>query len=238
MDISRSTLPSRGYKADLPEVLSMDMFGGASLNYLGKAMETNDMIHIIEALGNVAKFDVGQLSVPDAMFLAYLQRVALKEVSQLRVTARCRHPVFHQADGTTLYSLKKKTGPVVDSSPCNSIIYGDLDQKESLLITLPDDEAIAQYSGRTFSLPRAAHLIELGTASVSSIDWVALHLDMSAAEAKQMLAEQTDLRLWMELSNWAAFATHGLSTVVQAKCPVCGRVSDVTWRMVPQMFLL
>lgn len=238
MDMQLDTIPSRGYKADLPSVLSMDMFGGAALNYLGKAMETNDMIHILEALSTVAKFDVGQLSVPDAMFLAYMQRVELREVSQLRVTARCRHPVFQQADGQTLYSLKKKTGPVVGSSPCDSLIYGDLDSKESLLLTLPDDAAIAQYSGRTFGLPRVAQLLELGTASVSSVDWVALHLEMGAVEAKQLLAEQPDLMLWMELSNWAAFSIHGLSTSVKATCPVCGRSSDVTWRMVPQMFLL
>lgn len=238
MNITLDQLPSRGYRADLPNELTVNQFGGAALNFLGKAFETNDMVHVLHALGTVCEFDIGQLTIPDAMYLAYLQRLALKDVSALRVTARCRHPVFTQADGSTLYALKARTGPVVNTKPCDTIIYADLSEKESLLITLPSDEQISMYEGTTFSLPRVHQVFELGTCTLSSVDWVAMHLDMSATDAKTHLSSQPDLSLWMQLSNWATFSVHGLATVAHAHCPVCKRNTDVTWHMVPQMFLL
>ena len=230
MEIKLADIPSGGYKSGLPEVLQMDEFAGPSLNHIGRAIEESSMLPLFEALDYVAKFDVNMLSIPDAMYMLYLQRTALNNVSQLKVLGKCRHPVFDHADGTSVYSLNDRHGPIVHAHPCDHILSADLYQDAPIIrLEATHDE---------FSLPRVHHLRDSGAETLSTVDWVACHLDERFSECVETLESQPNMELWLKLSAWSQRARHGLPRDVRCNCPECKRESNVSWSLTPQMFLV
>jgi hypothetical protein len=230
MELLLADMPSGGYKSGLPDVLSMKEFSGPSLNHIGKAIETSSMLPLFDALSYVAKFDVNMLSIPDAMYLLYRQRTELNTISQLRAVGKCRHPVFEHADGTHVYRLDDRRGPIVHTRPCDSHLILDL-HKDTPVIKLG---AVHE----EYSLPRVHHLRASEAETLSAVDWVACHLDEPYSECVSLLESQSDLSLWLKLSAWAQRARHGLPREILGTCPECARQSNVNWSLVPQMFLV
>lgn len=226
-----SDLPSKGFKLGFDtQYLTMKSFNGVSLNLILKAIEEKNYTRMFEALWGVCDFDVDALTIPDAMFLIFVQRIALSDVSPLRVVGPCKHPVFIQEDESEVFSLKSRTLPIADTRPCNTPIVATLEPG--------DNVAFLDDAHDTFDLPRVKYVTQLGR-ELTKLEWVAAHLGRDHIEdCVSELESQPDLRLWMSLSSWAQRSRHGLKRTVRATCPVCARDTDITWDLNAEMFLL
>lgn len=227
MEIKLVSLPSMGYKSNLPEVFNMEPFGPAQFPLMAKAAETDDKRYLLQdALDGVLDIDVGRLSIQDAHALVFQQRLLSSSVRPLSVGFKCLHPIFEYDFGTSTSYLPDDI--LLGQHPCNTSQHAMIDAS-SLEVSVLN----AQHT--EFDLPRMEYYTE---ASESLFHWAIahhssdFHRSLHHFETQGTLDEFTALTLWVEQSQ------HGLLNSVTCSCASCGKTNKVLWDMPARIFML
>lgn len=226
MEIQTASLPSRGYKAQLPETFEMRMFSGKENRAIAKAVDTKEMRHIlIDALGPCLNIPLEELTIPDAYALVFQQRMFLNQVAPLRTYWRCNKPLFEYSDG--IEKSLRDSGAMINTFPCAANNVGVIDETSMTVGVLNAEHD-------RFDLPRMRHF---DRATEDGFGWHVAHMGRDFDRQVALLEEQTDLTLWTELSNWVQASRHGVLTDISLTCPHCQRESVRAWDMTPAMFI-
>lgn len=224
MIIRLQDLPSTGWKSELPNELDMRPFSGTHTRLIAQAIEQKSMGPVFEALAQCFDVDVGMLTIPDAYFLVFLQRLRSSHVKPIALRWTCKKPIYEYTDGS-FTELKDDRSPLL-VRPCDhremSSIVGDSLTVLKLQNTHPE-----------FNVPRLKNWAQ---ASSSTFDWVAAHLDVDHRAAIARLEVQENLDLWTELSDWVSASQHGIQTGVSCVCTGCQRDTDIEWTFGPELF--
>ncbi|QYW03439.1 hypothetical protein pEaSNUABM34_00137 [Erwinia phage pEa_SNUABM_34] len=226
MEIQTASLPSRGYKASLPESFEMTHFSGRQNRAIAKAVETKDMRYILlDALAPCLNVSLDELTIPDAHALVFQQRMFMSPVVPLRTYWQCKKPLFEYSDGI-VNELRTDAG-VINTFPCASRNVGIIDDSSMTIAVLTAEH-------EHFDLPR---MRDYERASEDIFNWHVAHLGPNFDRNMARLEDQQDLKLWTELSEWVLASRHGVLNDIELLCPSCGRHSTRRWEMTPQIFI-
>lgn len=226
MEIQTASLPSGGYKSQIPAVFEMRMFGGAEMRFISKAVETKELRHIlIDALAPCLSVPLEEFTIQDAHALVFQQRMFMNSVAPLRTYWRCNKPLFEYSDGISKHI--RPEGGAINTFPCAANNVGVIDESSMTISRL-----VAEHD--TFDLARMRHYDK---AVVDMFNWHAAHMGPNFDRNVARLEEQTDLTLWTELSEWVRASVHGVRTEIELTCPSCQRASDRQWEMTPAIFI-
>lgn len=226
MEIQTASLPSRGYKAELPEVFEMRMFGGKENRHIAKAVEKKDMRYLlIDALAPCLNVPLDEMTIPDAHALIFQQRMLMNSVKPLATYWSCTKPLFEYSDG--IVNELREDGGVINTFPCAAKNVGVIDESSMTIAMLAVEH-------EQFDLPRMRHYER---ASEDMFSWHVAHMGRNFDQSMARLEAQTDLTLWTELSEWVLASRHGLLTDIELPCPACGRRSTRRWDMSPAIFI-
>lgn len=226
MEIQTASLPSRGYKAELPTAFEMRRFGGKENRAIAKAIDSKDMKYILlDALAPCLNIKLEELTVPDAYALVFQQRMWMNSVMPLRTYWNCKKPLFEYSDG--IVNELRPEGGVINTFPCDANNVGVVDESSMTVAMLNAEH-------EHFDLPRMRHYER---ASEDMFNWHVAHMGRNFDANVARLEEQTDLTLWFELSEWVRASRHGLLTDIDLLCPHCNRRSTRTWDLNPSVFV-
>lgn len=226
MEIQTASLPSRGYKAQLPDVFEMRRFAGKENRAIAKAIDSKDMKYILlDALAPCLNIPLDELTVPDAFALVFQQRMWMNTVLPLRTYWRCNKPLFEYSDG--IVNELRPDGGVINTFPCAANNIGVIDETSMSI-------AVLNAEHERFDLPRMRHYER---ASEDMFSWHVAHMGSDFDGNVALLEEQSDLTLWLELSEWVRASRHGLLTDIELLCPHCQRRSTRAWDLNPSVFV-
>lgn len=226
MEIQTASVPSTGYKSNLPEKFEMRMFGGAENRLISQAVEKKDMRYIlVDALGPCLSVSLDEFTIPDAYALVFQQRMFMNSVAPLRTYWKCNKPLFEYSDG--IEKAVRPDGGVINTFPCAAQNVGVIDETSMTVAQL-------SVTHERFDLPRMRHY---DRASEDMFGWHASHLGPNFDSNVALLEEQQDLTLWTQLSEWVLASRHGLLTDIELLCPACQRMSTRQWDMTPAIFI-
>ncbi len=226
MDIQTASLPSCGWKSNLPPQFEMRMFEGPETALIAKAIETKDMRYILlDALEPCLNVPIQDFTIPDAYALAFQQRMFLNDIKPLTTYWTCSKPLYEYSDGIK-YALNPEGG-LINTFPCDHRNVGVVDETSMIV-----EQLVANHE--QFDLPR---MLNYERATVDMFGWHVAHMGRRFNDGVNKLESQTDLKLWMELSEWVLAARHGLLSDIKLYCPACARHSTRTWEMTPAIFL-
>lgn len=224
MEIQTLSLPSRGWKSQLPESFDMRMFGGKELSAIARAIETKDLSPILlEALPATLSINIDMLTVQDAHALIFQQRMWLKD-HPLQVPWKCNKPLFEYSTGILAEPLEEENPLNVFS--CDAHNIGIIGESAVSVLTLTAESS-------EFDLVRMKNYER---AQESMFHWHVAHMGLDFDYSYGILEEQQDMKLWMRLSEWVRASTHGIPNEIILTCPVCHRESSRTWEMLPSIF--
>ncbi|WOL24366.1 hypothetical protein fHeYen902_020c [Yersinia phage fHe-Yen9-02] len=226
MDINVLSLPSKGWKSELPEQFEMRLFEGRQIRQIAKAIETKDMRPILlEALPECLSVPIDALTIQDAHALILQQRLAMKAVSPLLVRWNCKKPMFEYSDGVKQDLQEDR--PAINAFPCDARNISELDESSLLIYSLSAES-------EEFDLAR---MRDYEQASESMFNWNVAHLGPNFNQNMARLEQERDLSLWLRLSDWVTDSRHGISTEISLPCHSCGRHSIRDWQMTPSIFV-
>ncbi len=226
MELQTASLPSRGYKAQLPESFDMRPFSGKENRAIAKAVETKDMKYILlDALAPCLSVPLEEITIPDAYALIFQQRMFMNAVAPVRTYWTCNKPLFEYSDGIT--HQPRMDGAVLNTFPCAAKNVGIIDETSLTLMMLNAEHP-------EFDLPRMRHYER---ASESMFNWHVAHMGPKFDRNVAVLEDQEDLTLWTKLTEWVQASRHGVSTDISLTCPHCERQSVRQWEMTPVIFV-
>ncbi|QZE58694.1 hypothetical protein pEaSNUABM28_00137 [Erwinia phage pEa_SNUABM_28] len=226
MEIQTASLPSHGYKAQLPPAFTMRRFGGKENRAIAKAIDKKDMKYILlDALAPCLSIPLDELTVPDAYALVFQQRMWMNSVMPLMTHWRCNKPLFEYSDG--IVNEMRPEGGAINTFPCAANNVGIVDETSMTVAVLAAEH-------ETFDLPRMRHFER---ASEDMFSWHVAHMGRNFDANVALLEEQEDLKLWLQLSEWVLASRHGVLTDISLECPACKRKSVRAWDMNPSMFV-
>lgn len=224
MLITTKDLPSKGWKALLPESFNMIPFSGKQLRAISEAIETESMLPLVQSLYEVLPdIDAGELSIPDAYYLLLMQRLHVADIKPLAFEWQCGLPVYQYADG---FYNELQDRPTLGVQPCQNWTP-TLITFESLAIMRLNVEH------ERFDLPRLKNFEQ---ANASRFDWVAAHLNVNHRAAINTLEQQENMELFTELTDWVKQSQHGISGELECACDRCNRNSVINWQLTPKVF--
>lgn len=224
MLINKNDLPSKGWKAELPESFTMIPFAGQQVRSISEAIEADSMLPLIESLYQVLPdIDANQLSIPDAYYLLLTQRLHVSDVRPLVFEWQCSLPIYQYTDG---FYNELQDRPSLGVQPCQNWTPTLLDASSISILKL-------NHEHERFDIPRLQNFKQ---ANSSRFDWVAAHLNKNHRAAINELEQQQDLTLFTELSDWVKLSQHGLVGAVDCQCDRCNRETRVNWNFTPKAF--
>lgn len=224
MIIRTLELPSTGWKSELPPEMEMRPLGGRQTRLIAQGIEQKSMLPIFEALQQCFDVDVSALSIPDAYYLVFIQRMRTAHIKPLVYQWTCKKPVYEYTDGASLV-LREDRSPLL-VRPCDQIVKSAITPDSVIVRKL-------QSTHDRFDIPRLSNYEQ---ASSSTFDWAAAHLNRDIRAAIAELETRIDLTLWTELSDWISASQHGIHTGISCTCDSCSRDTDSDWTFGAEIF--
>lgn len=224
MEIITRSLPSTGWKSGLPPTFDMRPFSGKESIHISEAIEQNSLAPLLlKALPNVLSIPIDMLTIQDAHALIFKQRMMIED-SPLNVPWTCVQPLFEFADG--VFQEPRDDEFPLNTFPCEAHNRGVIEESNVTILTF-------NTSSDEFDLAR---MINYEAAQESRFNWFVAHMGTNFDRNYALLEQQTDLKLWMRLSEWVGASVHGIPRDITLDCPVCKRESVRTWEMLPKIF--
>lgn len=224
MEIITRSLPSAGWKSGLPPSFDMRPMSGAESYYISQAIEEDSLAPLLlEALPKLLSISTDMLTIQDAHALLFQQRMMVEDFP-LFVPWTCHQPLFEYSSGIFQEPIGDELP--LNTFPCDAHNLAELKEEAVTILafTANSDE---------FDLPRMKNY---AVSQESRFNWFVAHMGLNFEENYALLERQTDLKLWMRLSEWVKASSHGIPNTLTLSCPVCRRESTRTWEMRAKMF--
>lgn len=253
-----SKLPSRTLPYSFKEI-TMSPFRMPQIMLASRAVSTESMAPMIEALDKVIDVDVRELTDGDFFYLLAYQRI-VNYTSPLVARWTCDGIVFRENDGLSrTFTQQQMASLVAEYEQADEEARADLQDPNKLIVTADtcghanlenivfEDLKIAQLPEDLvlplgIDFPRVSTLVDAIEMRkdvdmrniVNAARWVAE--GSTLAEKLEVLESQTDLALFERALQAQTTIAHGAARIISKLCTACGESSDHLLDISPETF--